>query len=114
MSAPALKVTDPTPGVERQEFINDQDEVITNEPKRSEDMSLNNNSENSGDDNRSSMTVSDMGSGFERDTNECTEFWLECCGCFGLLESCFPNDGEGCCTSTATFIGTICLSCWKC
>lgn len=112
MSAPTLKVSEPTPGTERQEFIRDNEEVISYEPDRTAEMSLN--KLENGDDARSSITVSEAGSGFERESNECTEFWLECCSCFGLMETCCPNDGEGCCTSTATFIGTICLSCWKC
>ncbi|CAI5759440.1 unnamed protein product [Candida verbasci] len=52
-------------------------------------------------------------SGYERDTNECSEFCIEFCTCFGVVDCC-PRTGEGCLTTTATFIGNLIFGCCKC
>lgn len=68
----------------------------------------------SSSDDSSSITVSETGSGYQRDNNECTEFCIELAMCFGMFEACCPSDGEGCLTSTATFCGNILFACCKC
>lgn len=67
-------------------------------------------SENSG---RSSITVSEVGSGYVNDTNDCTDFCMDFLVCFGLLDTCCPSDGEGYVTTAAAFCGNILFSCCK-
>ncbi|KAF6069986.1 hypothetical protein FOB64_002684 [Candida albicans] len=102
--------------------INVNDKPITDEPKASpamkqEPQSNNENSQNlkskesnSDDDINSHFTAT---SGYQRESNECTEFCIECCTCFGVLNCC-PNNGEGCVTNMATFIGNMLFACCKC
>lgn len=153
---PSFKVTEPTPKVEKKEFISDvgEDEkqeqfdeddklenysgeadetgdgsfnnnttkdedfdTISSQPKPQNEMTLSpsarsaNGSELMG---RSSYTLSEAGSGYDADTNECSEFCLDCWSCFGVFDACCPSDSEGCITSTAVFLGNVCFSCCRC
>lgn len=63
---------------------------------------------------RSSITVSEVGSGYNRDENECTEFCMDFLSCFGLFDTCCPANGEGYLTTAATFCGNILVGCCKC
>ncbi|CAK7893911.1 hypothetical protein CAAN1_02S08438 [[Candida] anglica] len=113
MSTPITKVTQPTPIEEPEEYIRDapkpQEEMQLTTPTKEE-----NTSDSSDSDSTSNQTLSEVGSGYERDNNECAEFCIEFASCFGLFDSCCPSDGEGCLTSTATFCGNILFSCCKC
>lgn len=60
------------------------------------------------------QSVSEVGSGFAREQNECTEFCIELFSCFGLCETCCPSSGEGCLTTCATIFGNILVGCCKC
>lgn len=88
-----LAVTQPT-----------SDEPITAEP---EAVSMN-------EDTLSLSTYNDNESGYKRESNECTEFFVDLFTCFGLLGDCCPLSGEGCLTNTGIFIGNLCVSCCKC
>lgn len=120
---PELKLTQPIPGVEKKQLIGENDSNVTeklpsgnidSEPKPINDMTLTTNNSHSSSNERSSYTLSELGSGYNREENECTEFCLDFCTCFGLFDNCCPTDGEGCLTTTATFIGNIIFSCCKC
>lgn len=129
VSQPNFTVTDPTPRQERNDFIdnasdssgdgdfnsaNDRSEIIDVEPRQQE-MSLSPREDNESDFNpRSSYTLSEVGSGYDQDTNECSEFCLDFCACFGLLDACCPADEEGCVTSCAIFLGNVLFSCCTC
>ena len=87
--------------------IGNEDGTISQEPKATQDMQLdvpqkkerNNNSDDDDDDDDSSdvtsATISEQGSGYERNSNECTECAIDLIGCFGLFDSCCPSTGEG-------------------
>lgn len=133
---PVLNVVQPTPKRDRDQFIADDDvggnfqdeanrvvngdDVIDEQPHETSAPSLSkeNLPESSpftnSEDSRSSITLSDAGSGYQRDSNECTEFCIEFCSCFGTFDACCPSDGEGCLTSFATFCGNLIFSCCKC
>lgn len=93
--------------------------TITSEPVAS-DMHLDpkaikERGSDSSDDDRSSYSgISLTHSGYDRDSNECTEFCTECVTCFGMFSACCPSSGEGCLTSTAVFFGNILFGCCKC
>ncbi|ODV65716.1 hypothetical protein HYPBUDRAFT_153890 [Hyphopichia burtonii NRRL Y-1933] len=141
--APELQVTQPTPQKEPKEFLSakdvenqgtfneeeDNDETITYQPGSTEEPKLptsnNDNDSNhlqnpkeraSNDDSLSDdhSSVSYANSGYQRDSNDCTEFCIEFMTCFGLLAACCPNDGEGCLTNAATICGNILVGCCKC
>ncbi|RLV93274.1 hypothetical protein JA1_002602 [Spathaspora sp. JA1] len=61
----------------------------------------------------SESEFTDSASGYYRESNECGEFVTSCCTCFGTLDTCLPKNGEGCLTSTLTFIGNILFGCCK-
>lgn len=83
---------------------------ITQEPKPvSMDMAR-----QSDDDRETIATVTDNASGYQRDTNECTEFCIDLFNCFGACDACCPLTGEGCLSTTAAFLGNICVGCIKC
>lgn len=98
------------------------DEPITREPRATEEMrqeqqkpELNrtgssSSSSESEDEVNSHFTAQ---SGYQREHNECTEFCVECCTCFGVV-SCCSRSGEGCITTMATFIGNMLFACCKC
>ncbi|KAK6464128.1 hypothetical protein DFJ63DRAFT_61065 [Scheffersomyces coipomensis] len=89
---------------------------VTNEPGRNE-MSYNkeHQDQNSSDnDSETSSFNDDAHSGYERESNECTEFCIEFFTCFGLFNACCPANGEGCITTSATFCGNILFACCKC
>ena len=135
----SLKQQDvPLEELDQRPQINVNDKPITDEPKASpamkqEPQSNNENSQNlkskesSNPNNGSSSSDSDSDSdsdddvnshftatsGYQRESNECTEFCIECCTCFGVLNCC-PNNGEGCVTNMATFIGNMLFACCKC
>ncbi|EGW30798.1 uncharacterized protein SPAPADRAFT_142715 [Spathaspora passalidarum NRRL Y-27907] len=103
-----------------------EDKPITTEPKPVNDMELSQQEEqpnqfldpqqHTKDHDSSSDTESeftDIGSGYQRESNECSEFVTSCCTCFGALDTCLPKNGEGCFTSTLTFIGNILFGCCK-
>lgn len=102
-----------------QPVLASEQHTITSEPVAN-DMHLNPNAikergNNSSDDDRSSLSdFSQAPSGYERETNECTEFCMECVTCFGMFSTCCPSSGEGCLTSTAVFCGNILFGCCKC
>lgn len=132
---PTVKLTEPTPKREPEDYfdqtqdkevssalVGDEDEAITQEPKRTEGMLLDvpektevSNSDN--DDNGSdvtSVTMSEQGSGYERESNECTECCIDLIGCFGLFDSCCPSTGEGFITNLGVFCGNLLVGCCKC
>lgn len=142
--APQVQVTQPTPRTEKPEFIdsetlssykqagdndvpqeyNEDDQsnsddykgsdAISSPPKPHENMAVPVASQGSGLGGRSSFTLSEAGSGYERDTNECSEFFLDCFSCFGLFDACCPSDSDGCITSCAVFFGNLCFACCRC
>lgn len=59
-------------------------------------------------------TFRDEESGYQRDTNECTEFCMDFFICFGACEACCPLSGEGFFSSLAAFCGNICVGLRKC
>lgn len=84
-------------------------EAITSEPKpQSMDARPSN------DDRRTISTYSDLGSGYDRDNNECTEFCTDLFMCFGACDACCPASGEGCLSSFAAFVGGLCVACCRC
>ncbi|RCK59382.1 hypothetical protein Cantr_07050 [Candida viswanathii] len=103
------------------------DKPITSEPKTTDEMrqeqqkpSLSrSNSSSSSSSSSSSQSDDDINSnftaqsGYHREHNECTEFCVECCTCFGVVDCC-PRSGEGCVTNMATFIGNMLFACCKC
>ncbi|KAK6454844.1 uncharacterized protein RJT20DRAFT_129465 [Scheffersomyces xylosifermentans] len=97
--------------------IHDEEDIpINSEPRPTTDMSLEPKEKNSDNDtdSDSSSDQSDAASGYERESNECTEFCIECCSCFGLFAGCCPADSDSCVTTVATFCGNILMSCCKC
>ncbi|KAI5955286.1 hypothetical protein KGF54_001847 [Candida jiufengensis] len=107
---------------------------ITTQPQSTDDLSepmryqpqsnetLNNNQLKPENSNSSSSSSSSSGSdfsghtnrsGYHREGNECTEFCIEFCTCFGVVDCC-PNNGDGCVTSVATFVGNLIFGCCKC
>ncbi|CAH6721406.1 hypothetical protein CLIB1444_06S01442 [[Candida] jaroonii] len=128
-----LQLTDSTPQAEREQYIDnspdvteentvangsntkDDFETIHSQPVAINDMTLEpNRSRTSEFNGRSSYSISEAGSGYDRDENECTEFCLDFCTCFGLFDNCCPTDSDGCVTSTAVFIGNILFACCRC
>lgn len=99
-------------------------EVISQPPKEQSEMQLHTPTKeeaglqtpSSDSDSRESddYSLSDVGSGYDRDSNECTEFCIELVSCFGVLDACCPSSGEGFFTTCATFCGNILFSCCKC
>lgn len=87
-------------------YFADPKELVNLEPSRQADMEY-----------RPSMDVksefSDGASGYRRDSNECTEFCIDCFLCFGTFDECCPSSGEGCLTTTATLVGNILFVCCK-
>lgn len=59
-------------------------------------------------------TYKDDCSGYQRERNECTEFFLDYAVCFGAFDACCPLSGEGCFSSCASFWGNICVALKKC
>lgn len=154
MPNPDVNVTQPTPQVEKKDFINDLEDkdydhnesddkvdiysgeadetaasmtnngkdddfdTISTQPKAQNDMQLTpsqtHKSTGTALNGRSSYTLSEAGSGYDEDTNECSEFCMDCCACFGLLDACCPSDTDGCISSTAIFLGNVCFSCCRC
>lgn len=117
MSAPVFEVTHATPNKELEEFVSADEgspSSVTHQPSATQEPSLDPKDLNTLEDGRSSFTISEAGSGYQRDTNECTEFCLEFFTCFGLCDACCPSNGEGCVTSVATFCGNLFFSCCKC
>ncbi|EGV60097.1 hypothetical protein CANTEDRAFT_116117, partial [Yamadazyma tenuis ATCC 10573] len=106
-----------TPTTSGSEFLekntSDAGSSITSQPKPSQEMQL---APDTASDfgPRSSYTLSQEGSGYERDQNECTEFCLDFSSCFGLFDACCPADSEGCMTTCAVFIGNLFFSCCQC
>ncbi|GEQ72027.1 hypothetical protein JCM33374_g5713 [Metschnikowia sp. JCM 33374] len=83
---------------------------ITQEPKpTSMDMSR-----GSQDDRDTIQTYDDDASGYQRETNECSEFCIDLFSCFGACDVCCPSTGEGCLSTTAAFLGGLCVGCLKC
>jgi hypothetical protein len=137
---PAVKLTESTPKNEAEEYfdqyqktkadssatVGNEDGTISQEPKATQDMQLdvpqkkerNNNSDDDDDDDDSSdvtsATISEQGSGYERNSNECTECAIDLIGCFGLFDSCCPSTGEGFITNLGVFCGNIIVGCCKC
>lgn len=95
-----------TPDEEPKTYLGALKEQINLEPDRQPDMAY-----------RSSMddvsAFSDGASGYRRETNECTEFCIDCFLCFGTFDECCPSSGEGCLTTAATFVGNILFGCCK-
>lgn len=94
-------------------------EIISKEPKGTEDMSLaprtSKGDEPSDSSHRSSMvTLSSDGSGYERETHECTEFCIDFLRCFGMFDECCPSSGEGYFTTAALFCANILVGIRKC
>ncbi|KAM9892307.1 hypothetical protein OXX79_010110 [Metschnikowia pulcherrima] len=85
-------------------------EPITQEPKPAT-MDMSRASEG---DRETIETYADDASGYQRETNECTEFCLDLFTCFGACDACCPSTGEGCLSSTAAFFGGLCVGCLKC
>lgn len=95
------------------------DKIISDEPKGTADMSVASRSskenEPSDSSNRSSMvTLSSDGSGYERETHECTEFCIDFLRCFGMFDECCPSSGEGYFTTAALFCANILVGIRKC
>lgn len=131
---PALKVTQATPNLEKNEFITkeqnkeiaineDKEETVTKQPEGTEEMKLyvpgkqqdaDKSSDEYSDQGSERTSFSEQGSGYERDANECTEFCIECISCFGLFNACCPATGEGFLTNVGVFCGTILVGCCKC
>lgn len=85
-----------------QRTVNDENHLAVEVPKYDE---------NSHSDSESEMTYS---SGYDSGKyNECGMFCIDCLTCFGALDFCLPNGGEGCLSNTVTFIGNIFLGCCK-
>lgn len=90
---------------------------ITKEPAAQDNMYLSPNKETNSDESsshRTSMSVSEQGSGYQRESNECTEFCTDFLTCFGLCDACCPASGEGYLANFATCCGTVLMSCTKC
>ncbi|SGZ55064.1 CIC11C00000004534 [Sungouiella intermedia] len=66
------------------------------------------------DGGRTISTYSDNESGYQRESNECTEFCMDFFICFGACDACCPASGEGCLSSFAAFVGGLCFACCKC
>ncbi|EAZ63912.1 putative suppressor of mutant AC40 subunit of RNA polymerase I and III (high serine) [Scheffersomyces stipitis CBS 6054] len=119
-SSPEFEQSPFEESVNRQAINNtalDEEKAISSEPQPTNEMSLSQAKDEA--DNNSSISSSssdndDAASGYERESNECTEFCIECCNCFGLFSGCCPNDSEGCITTVATFFGNILFACCKC
>lgn len=113
MPSPELKVTQPTPGYEKDEFVaedqNDSNNTVSSEPEPKEEMYLLEPRKSLVSDNTSFGGQS----GRIEPENECSEFCVECSSCFGLFDSCCPADEEGCLTTAATFCGNILFGCCK-
>ncbi|CCE79644.1 Piso0_001725 [Millerozyma farinosa CBS 7064] len=93
------------------------EEPITKEPAAQDNMYLAPHKETNSDDSctpRTSTSVSEQGSGYERQANECTEFCTDFLSCFGLFDACCPASGEGYLANFATCCGTVLMSCAKC
>lgn len=81
-----------------------QDNAITTEPETASMKEA-----------RTSLsTFNDDASGYQRDSNECTEFCMDLFICFGACDACCPLSGEGCLSSLAAFVGNLCFACCKC
>ncbi|CCE88932.1 Piso0_001725 [Millerozyma farinosa CBS 7064] len=96
---------------------NADEEPITKEPAAQDNMYLSPNKETNSDGtstHRTSMTVSEQGSGYQREENECTEFCTDFLTCFGLFDACCPASGEGYLANFATCCGIVLMSCTKC
>mmetsp|Transcript_3138 Transcript_3138/g.3062 ORF Transcript_3138/g.3062 Transcript_3138/m.3062 type:complete len:137 (+) Transcript_3138:218-628(+) len=131
---PTVKLTEPTPQREPEDYFDQtqskkdssamvgDEEPVTQEPKRTEDMLLAtpDKTERSNPDNNddcsdvTSVTMSEQGSGYERESNECTECCIDLIGCFGLFDTCCPSTGEGFITNLGVFCGNILVGCCKC
>lgn len=135
---PTVKLTESTPKNEAGEYfdqdqktkadssatIGNEDGTISQEPKATQGMQLdvpqkkerNNNNDDDDDDSSdvTSATISEQGSGYERNSNECTECCIDLIGCFGLFDSCCPSTGEGFITNLGVFCGNILVGCCKC
>lgn len=92
----------------------DKNEDDKNEDDKNGDDKNGNNGRKSGDLSSSSSSTSYAMSGYERDSNECTEFCIDLIGCFGLFDSCCPSTGEGFVTNVGIFCANIMLKCVKC
>lgn len=127
-----LQPIDTTPQTEREEYIDNSPDAteensvgngtntkddfgtVHSQPQAIDDMTLEPNRSRTSFNGRSSYSMSEAGSGYDRDENECTEFCLDFCTCFGLFDNCCPTDSDGCVTSTAVFIGNILFACCRC
>ena len=95
------------------------EKIIAQQPTPQKEMDLTTSSSNDAaqtnkEDDNDDHSLSTIGSGYDRETNECQDFCLELFSCFGLLDDCCPSDGEGCFSNTASFCGTLCISMIKC
>lgn len=131
---PTVKLTEPTPQREPEDYFDQtqskkdtsvmigDEEPVTQEPKKTEDMLLatpdkterSNPGNNDDCSDVTSVTMSEQGSGYERESNECTECCIDLIGCFGLFDSCCPSTGEGFITNLGVFCGNILVGCCKC
>lgn len=124
---PAIQATIATPETEversEQETVDasakneskDDFESITSQPGRREPMEFAPASDTESDfQPRSSYTLSEAGSGYDKEQNECADFCLDLFSCFGLLEACCPTDGDGCVTTFAVCLGNVIFGCCRC
>lgn len=123
---PENQIDEPTKAV-ISEAPSPQSEMKLFSPTKEEQDNNNNDNDNSNSNSNTSNTpssssqvsddeesVSEVGSGFQRDQNECTEFCIEFLSCFGLCETCCPSSGEGFLTTCATICGNVLVGCCKC
>lgn len=126
---PATQLTEATPEPEKEKSIEEQDtfntsmqndykqefDSVTSQPERREPMSFSPSPDDASNfQPRSSYTLSEAGSGYDREQNECADFCLDFCSCFGLLEACCPTDSDGCVTTFAICLGNVIFGCCRC
>lgn len=93
-----------------------REKQITREPEEAPPMEYRKNSSEGSSRSSSSeseTTISEVGSGYQRETNECTEFCLDLFTCFGICNSICPSSENGCISSCASFFGNFCFSLCK-